>query len=252
MTRHSLQQLLDSKVDQYNRVDFIESDPIVIPHQFTSKQDIEISGFFAAIFAWGLRKTIINKSKELMKRMDNSPYDFIINHTEQDLKQLLGFKHRTFNDTDLLFFVEFFHRYYKGCDSLENLFTTESKDSLEKGLIQFYNRVFTGLFPQHTKKHLSTPAKNSTCKRLNMYLRWMVRKDDRGVDFGIWTRLKPSQLLCPLDVHAERVARQLGLIDRKQVDWKTVLELTQSLRELDPNDPVKYDFALFGIGVFEP
>lgn len=250
-----LKAFFDSKVDLYNQPSFIKDDPIFIPHQFTKKQDIEIAGLFAALFAWGNRKTIINKSKELMQRMDDNPYDFILNHTEKDLQKILTFKHRTFNDTDLLYFIEFLQSHYSTDPSLETAFSKwmDSSDTdTEKALNGFYNYFFSLEFvPLRTRKHIASPEKNSSCKRLNMFLRWMVRRDDKGVDFGIWHNLKPSQLICPIDVHVARVAKRFGLLQRKTVDWLTAGELTDYLRTLDPQDPVKYDFALFGLGVME-
>lgn len=254
--RNSLKDFLDSKVDQYNRLDFIENDPIVIPHQFSVKQDIEIMGFFAAMLAWGQRKTIINKCNELVGRMDGAPYDFILNHKDTDLKALLDFKHRTFNDTDLLYFVHFFKQHYTKHQSLEDAFLLEmpgSENQEAESVLNNFRANFFSLpdFPRRTIKHVSSPAQKSACKRLNMFLRWMVRNDDQGVDFGIWKRMKPAQLICPADVHVERVARKLKLITRTQVDWKTAIELTENLRKFDPADPVKYDFALFGLGIEE-
>ncbi len=250
-----LKLFLDKKYKQYNRLDFISNDPICIPHLFSKKQDIEIMGFIASVLAWGQRVTIINKCKELITRMDNAPYDFVLNHQENDLKKMLGFKHRTFNDTDLLYFISFFSWFYKGNNSLENAFVKGSNyKALDTGvaLIDF-NALFFSLedFPERTRKHISTPLRKSACKRLNMFLRWMVRKDTKGVDFGIWNKIDSSQLVCPCDVHVERVARRLGLISRPQTDWQTALELTNKLKEFDPKDPVKYDFALFGLGVEE-
>lgn len=246
-----LKDFLDQKVEQFNTPDFIPNDPVSIPHLFSKQQDIEIMGFFAAILAWGQRKTIIAKCHELIKLMDNSPHDFIINHWEKDLRRFLNFKHRTFNPTDLLYFIAFFRNYYKKHDSLEMAFS-QSNGELEIALKNFHELFFSlEDAPQRTRKHIATPAKNSTCKRLNMYLRWMVRKDNKGVDFGLWKSINPSQLLCPLDLHVDRVARRLGLIKSKATNWKTVLELTENLRKLDPKDPVKYDFALFGLGVIE-
>lgn len=264
-----LKNFLDSKVEQYNQLDFIAHDPVCIPHLFTKTQDVEISGFFAAVLAWGQRKTIINKCKELLSRMDNSPYDFILNHEDTDLKRLLNFKHRTYNDTDLLYFISFFKAHYRRYDSLEQAFipkedfllpiasTVEVGDyksninfSIEDAL-NYLRSYFFSLedFPHRTKKHISSPRQKSTCKRLNMFLRWMVRKDDNGVDFGIWDTLKPKNLICPCDVHVDRVGRLLGLINRRQTDWLTAVELTENLKQFDSTDPVKYDFALFGLGV---
>lgn len=253
--REDLKDFLDAKVDQYNRADFIEKDPIIIPHQFSLKQDREIMGCWAAILAWGQRITIINKSKELIRLMDGAPYDFIQNHQEADLKRFIGFKHRTFNDTDTLYFIEFFKQHYQQSDTLETAFCPDGETinwSSEQALNHF-RKTFFSLpdFPRRTVKHVSSPLQKSTCKRLNMFLRWMIRFDDRGVDFGIRKRMKPASLICPCDVHVDRVARRLGLIDRKQTDWQTAIELTDHLREFDVNDPVKYDFALFGLGVEE-
>lgn len=249
----SLKEFLDRKVEEFNQPDFIPNDPICIPHQFDLKQDIEIMGFFASILAWGQRKTIINKCNELIERMDGSPFDFILNHQDQDLKSLLGFKHRTFNDTDLLYFVSFFKYHYTHFASLEDAFLqlgTSEPFSIEESLNAFKSYFFSlPDYPYRTRKHVSSPLQKSTCKRLNMFLRWMVRKDDRGVDFGVWDQIKAKDLICPCDVHVERVARKFGLIQLDKVNWKTALELTENLRELDPNDPVKYDFALFGLGV---
>lgn len=285
-----IKAFMDQKVLEYNRPEFIVDDPICIPHAFTQKQDREIAGFFAALLAWGQRITIINKCNELMDRMDRSPYQFILQHEWADLKNLLGFKHRTFNDTDLLYFVAFFRLHYQQYESLEDAFligkeyspfradfkesgkawsddntfsssacfqgeflnsgVEEASFSIETALINF-RKYFFSLpdYPERTGKHISSPLKKSTCKRLNMFLRWMVRKDDTGVDFGIWNRLTPAMLICPYDVHVDRVSRRLGLVRRKQRDWQTTLELTDTLRSFDSKDPVKYDFALFGMGV---
>lgn len=251
----NLKDFLDSKVEEYNQPGFIPNDPISIPHQYTKPQDIEITGFWASILAWGQRVTIINKCNELFALMDNSPHDFVLNHSENDLKALLKFKHRTFNDTDTLYFVEFFNNYYQQHDSLEDAFLKgiQSTDvSVEQGLVKFHEDFFSlPDAPHRTKKHIATPARKSACKRINMFLRWMVRQDDKGVDFGLWKRIQPSQLVCPCDVHVERVARRFHLITRKQTDWQMAMELTANLKEFDPIDPVKYDFALFGLGVEE-
>ncbi|HXH18948.1 MAG TPA: TIGR02757 family protein [Chitinophagales bacterium] len=251
----NLKRLLDEKVFRYNAPDFIPDDPICIPHLFSRRQDIEIMGFFAATLAWGQRKTIISKCRELIRLMDNAPYDFILHHHERQLIKLLNFRHRTFQPADLLYFISFFRNYYKKHDSLEHAFSrfiTPSEAHVQKSLEGFYELFFSlGDVPQRTRKHVASPMKNSTCKRLNMFLRWMVRHDNRGVDFGLWTSIKPSQLLCPLDVHVDRVARKLGLIQSKSKGWKAVLELTDNLKKFDRNDPVKYDFALFGMGVIE-
>ena len=253
--KNKVHELLEQKYKEYNKPFFITNDPLNIPHRFSKKQDIEISGFFAATLGWGQRVTIIRNTTRLMEWMDESPHDFILNHKEHDLKRFIGFKHRTFNDTDLLYFSEFFKWFYSEHDSLEDAFAISlSKKSLhtESALIGFHDLFFSlDDHPHRTKKHIPTPIRKSTCKRLNMYLRWMVRQDKSKIDFGIWKKIKPSQLLCPLDVHVERHARRLGLITRKQTDWQTVLELTDNLRQFDPIDPVKYDFALFGMGVLD-
>jgi len=254
----NLRSFLDDKVSQFDNPDFIQDDPVSIPHLFTKKQDIEIAGFFAAIFAWGIRKTIINKCKLLLQLMDNAPYDFCLNHTENDLKKMEGFCHRTFNDTDLLYFISFFKFHYSKNKSLETAFfnhkTIEpfNNSVVEKSLNYFYQYFFSlEDIPERTRKHIASPAKNSSCKRLNMFLRWMVRNDEKGVDFGIWKNISPSQLICPVDVHVARVSRHFGLLQRKPVDWLAAIELTEELKKFDPEDPVKYDFALFGLGVLE-
>ena len=248
-----IEQLLNQKADQYNRPLFIEKDPISIPHRFSNRQDIELMGFWAAILAWGQRPVILKKTNELIERMDGAPYDFVLNHQESDLKRFLDFKHRTFNATDALYFLHFFHHYYQQHETLEDVFVLglrPTDTSTEHALVAFHDRFCCDpFFPDRTRKHIATPARNSTCKRLNMFLRWMVRRDDKGVDFGIWTRIRPDQLVMPIDVHVGRVARKLGLLRRDQDDWKAALELTDMLRQFDPADPVRYDFALFGLGV---
>ncbi|WP_234461869.1 TIGR02757 family protein [Pedobacter segetis] len=280
-----LEDFLNQKVALYNQPNFITLDPVSIPHLFKKKQDIEIMGFWAAMLAWGQRVTIINKCKELIALMDGAPHDFIMNHQDNDLKRMLNFKHRTFNATDTLYFIEFFKTHYSSFDSLEDAFlpfkkndefrtefvelsmatkTEKENNSMVclssrlaentiEGNLNYFRSYFFSLpdYPRRTIKHVSSPLQKSTCKRLNMFLRWMVRKDNCGVDFGLWSRIKPSWLICPCDLHVDRVGRKLGLITRKQTDWQTALELTDSLRQLDPLDPVKYDFALFGLGVEE-
>lgn len=255
MIINDLKSYLDDKVGEYNRPGFIPDDPISIPHAYSKKQDIEITAFWAAILAWGQRTTVIRKCKELFAMMENAPHDFILNHTGQDLKPFEQFKHRTFNATDTLYFLSFLRWLYEHHDSMEEAFTIGMKPShetIEVGLINFHNLFFSlPDFPPRTKKHVATPARKAACKRINMFLRWMVRRDDRGVDFGIWKKITPSQLVCPCDLHVDRVARRLGLITRKQTDWLTAQELTNNLRKFDPKDPVKYDFALFGLGIEE-
>ena len=251
MNNNALKEFLDRKVDHYNQPSFIKDDPISIPHFFSKKQDIEIAGFFAAIFAWGNRTTIIQKTKELMQLMNMQPYEFCLNHTDTGLKRLTEFKHRTFNPTDLLYFIEFFKQHYIKNESLETAFTIHG-NSIEEMLIGFHYYFFSlEDAPSRTKKHISSPEKNSTCKRLNMFFRWMVRKDNKGVDFGIWENISPSQLICPIDLHVARVARHFNLLQRKQTDWQAALELTARLRTFDEKDPAKYDFALFGLGIVE-
>ena len=253
LDKTKLKKYLDNCVEQFNQPGFIKNDPICIPHRFTKLQDIEIMGFWVAMLAWGQRKTIINKALELLELMNGEPYEFIINHKEKERKAFLEFKHRTFQAVDTLYFLEFLQQYYRKNESLENAFSRHlNKDdiSTKKAIIGFHELFFSlPNAPTRTRKHIASPARNSSCKRLNMFLRWMVRKDKNGVDFGLWKKIKPSQLMMPLDVHVERVGRSLNLLQRKQRDWKAVEELTANLRSFDPNDPVKYDFALFGMGV---
>ncbi len=252
-----IQKILNQKVKQYNRLEFIEKDPICIPHHYKKQQDIEIAAFFAAIFAWGNRSTIINKSKDLLARMDHAPYDFCMSHSPKDLKKIIGFVHRTFNDTDALYCIEFFKYHFSKNPSLESAFfqnqiTKVSIKNVQAALTHFQS-YFMSLedAPRRTQKHVSSPVSGSTCKRLNMFLRWMVRKDQQGVDFGIWNTIKPSELIMPIDVHVARVSRTLGILKRLQTDWLTALELTEYCRTLDRTDPVIYDFALFSLGVTE-
>lgn len=253
---NNLKEFLNTKVTLYNDVSFLKDDPICIPRRFTKKQDIEIAGLFAALLAWGNRKSIINSCNTLLSLMNNRPYDFCMTHNENDLKGLAGFKHRTFNDTDLICLVQFFKSHYSKYDSLEAAFSKWMKpgdQTIENALVGFYEYVFSDKenFAERTRKHIASPAKKSACKRLNMYLRWMVRKDNKGVDFGIWKNISPSQLVIPIDVHVSRVAKKLNILQRKQTDWQAAMELTAYLRTLDKKDPVKYDFALFGLGVVE-
>ncbi len=247
-----LKDFLDEKVNLYNNPKFIESDPIQIPHQFSKKEDIEIAAFLAATIAWGNRKSIIKNANRMMELLDHSPFEFIMQHEESDLEKLSPFVHRTFNGNDFMQFVESLQHLYKNHNGLEAVFSKYAeKDSLQKSIHQFKNVFFEIPHLKRTQKHVSDPLKNSAAKRINMYLRWMIRNDNNGVDFGIWKSLSPSQLSCPLDVHSGNVARKLGLLTRKQNDGKALAELDKALRKLDPTDPVKYDFALFGLGVFE-
>jgi len=248
-----LKEFLDEKSDLYNQPGFIEHDPISIPHAFRKKQDIEIAGLFSAILAWGQRTTIIRKCRELLAMMDNDPHKFILDHRPKDLKVFKDFKHRTFNAVDTLYFIEFLKWFYKKHSSLEEAFMVSvGQENVGQALVNFHQLFFSlDDHPLRTRKHIATPERRSTCKRLNMYLRWMVRSDNRGVDFGIWNSISPSQLICPCDLHVDRVARKLKLIRRKQTDWITATELTSNLQKLDPVDPVKYDFALFGLGIEE-
>ncbi|MBN4047112.1 TIGR02757 family protein [bacterium AH-315-P13] len=252
LNKTELKDFLDAKVVQYNNPKFIESDPIQVPHQFTKKEDIEIAAFLTTTIAWGNRKSIIKNGKHMMQLLDNSPYDFVMNHQETDLEQLLPFVHRTFNGNDFIQFIKSLKHIYLKHNGLESVFAKYAeKDSLQQSIHHLKKTFFEIQHLPRTQKHISDPLKNSAAKRLNMYLRWMVRRDNAGVDFGIWKNLSPAQLSCPLDVHSGNVARKLGLLTRKQNDAKALLELDTALRKLDPKDPVKYDFALFGLGVFE-
>ncbi len=255
MNKKKLKEFLDKKVDEYNQPFFIQNDPICIPHLFSKKQDIEIAAFFAAIFSWGNRTTIIQKSKALLKLMDNAPHDFCIGHSDRELKKLVGFKHRTFNATDLLYFIEFMKLHYSKNNSLEPAITKwmpPNDETVEKGLNGFYHYFFSlPDAPARTRKHIASPEKKSSCKRLNMFLRWMVRNDNKGVDFGLWKIISPAQLVCPIDLHVARVSKRFGFVDRNQADWQSALQLTEHLRTLDQSDPVKYDFALFSLGAME-
>lgn len=245
--------ILEEAADRFNRPAFIEHDPISVPHRFNKLQDREIIGFWAATLAWGQRKTILQSALKLSRLMDDAPHDFILNHQESDRKRFLEFKHRTFQATDTLYFLEFFQQYYRRHDTLETAFVRHLQPGAAdvEAAISGFHRDFFALpyAPERTRKHVATPERGSTCKRINMFLRWMVRRDERGVDFGLWKQISPAQLLIPLDVHVERIARGLGLLERPQVDWKAVLELTERLRVFDPADPVRFDFALFGMGV---
>ena len=252
MNKSELKSFLDEKVDFYNNPNFIESDPIQIPHLYSLKEDIEIAGFLIATIAWGNRKSIINNGNRLIELMGNSPYDFVMNFSERNSHSLSSFVHRTFNGDDLLYFFKSLQNIYKNHEGLETIFTKhQEKKSLQTSIHHFKKIFFELDHLPRTEKHVSDPIKNSAAKRINMFLRWMIRNDDSGVDFGLWNNISPSLLSCPLDVHSGNVARKLQLLGRKQNDAKAVIELDKTLRKLDPKDPVKYDFALFGLGVFE-
>ena len=251
MNKTDLKDFLDAKVITYNHPKFIESDPIQIPHTFTKKEDIEISGFLTATIAWGNRKSIINNAKHLMNLLDDSPYDFILNHQDADLQRFESFVHRTFNGIDCITFIKALQHIYNNHKGLEAVFNPSNAENLQHSISKFKTIFFEIEHLPRTQKHISDPLKNSAAKRINMFLRWMVRNDQAGVDFGIWDSILPAQLSCPLDVHSGNVARKLGLLKRKQNDAKALAELDTALRQLDPKDPVKYDFALFSLGVFE-
>jgi len=252
MTELELKYFLDEKVDLYNHPNFIESDPIQIPHLFSQKEDVEIAGFLSATIAWGNRKMIIKNAHKMMDLMGNSPYDFVMSHSEENLETLETFVHRTFNGQDFVGFIKGLQHVYKNHDGLEAVFAkNQETDSMQKSISEFKKIFFEISHQNRTQKHISDPMNGSAAKRINMYLRWMCRQDNKGVDLGIWKSIAPSLLSCPLDVHSGNVARKLGLLTRKQNDGKALSELDLKLRELDPNDPVKYDFALFGLGVFE-
>ena len=250
MTESELREFLDQKADLYNNPNFIETDPIQIPHQFSSKKDIEISGFLTATIAWGNRKMIINNANKMMDIMGNSPYDFVMNYDKSN-PQIDVFVHRTFNGIDLNYFLLALRYIYEKHGDLEQVFIPQPQQDLQAKISDFKRIFFEIDHPLRTQKHVSDPMKGSAAKRINMFLRWMVRNDNKGVDFGIWPHISPAQLSCPLDVHSGNVARKLGLLTRKQNDAKALKELDANLLKFDPNDPVKYDFALFGLGVFE-
>jgi len=246
-------KLLEEKAAEYNSPAFIEDDPVQIPHSFSEPENIEISGFLAATLAWGRRDIIIRNTIDLVGRMDNNPIDFLINMEENDLQAFADFKHRTFNGEDCMFFIQSLHRLYKFGGGLSASFLDgyKSRNSIKDAIINFRQVFLKNAFPPRIIKHLADPVRGSAAKRINLFLRWMVRQDEGGVDFGIWKEINPADLYIPLDVHTGNTARHLGLLKRKQNDWKAVEELTEKLKELDPADPVKYDYALFGIGIFE-
>ena len=252
LKRHELKEFLDEKVDFFNRPSFIELDPISIPHQFTEKHDIEIAGFLAATIAWGNRKMILRNANRIMELLDHSPYEFIMNSSDGELEVVGNFVHRTFNSTDLLYFLKALQHIYRNKGGLEFIFKTyHTIDSLQPAIHELHKIFFELPHEKRTQRHVSDPNKGSAAKKLNMYLRWMIRRDNNGVDFGIWDSISPSILSCPLDVHSGNVARKLGLLKRKQNDAKAVAELDGVLRRFDSDDPVKYDFALFGLGAIE-
>ncbi len=246
-----LKDFLDTKYKQYNCIDFIDTDPIQIPHMFSKNEDIEISAFLSASIAWGKRSIIIRNAKKIVRAMDNAPYDFIMNAQKNDLKVFSGIKHRTFNETDLEYFIISLQNIYKNHGGLKNVFRSPENNSIKEILINFRKVFFELPFPQRTQKHIANIEKKSAAKRINMFLMWMVRNDNSKVHFGIWKHISKSILCMPLDIHSGNTARKLGLLNRKQNDWKAVEELTNNLKKFDKNDPVKYDFALFGLGVFE-
>ncbi|THD68120.1 TIGR02757 family protein [Robertkochia marina] len=252
MSKPELKAFLDEKATQYNNPDFIDSDPIQVIHRYALKEDIEIAGFLTATIAWGNRKSIINNADRMMELMGNSPFDFVMNASEEDLQRFETFVHRTFNGDDLKHFIRALRHIYTYHGGMEAVFAAhQNEPRLQGAIAEFRSKFFEIPHLSRSEKHVSNPLKGSAAKRINMFLRWMVRKDNMGVDLGIWQNVSPSQLSCPLDVHSGKVARKLGLLKRKQNDAKALEELDYSLRELDPQDPVRYDFALFGLGVFE-
>jgi uncharacterized protein (TIGR02757 family) len=252
MNSSELKSFLDEKVLQYNTLEFIESDPVQIPHLFSQKEDIEIAGFLSATIAWGNRKMIIKNSHKMMGLIGNAPYDFVMSHTENDLERLETFVHRTFNGQDFASFIRSLKNIYQNHNGLESVYAKNQElATMQKSISEFKKTFFEIPHQYRTQKHISDPLNNSAAKRINMFLRWMVRQDNKGVDLGIWKSISPASLSCPLDVHSGNVARKLGLLTRKQNDGKALAELDKKLREFDSNDPVKYDFALFGLGIFE-
>lgn len=252
MNKAELKDFLDHKAAYFENPRFIADDPIQIPHRFTLKEDIEISGFLAATIAWGNRKTIINNALRMMALMEESPYQFVLQHQEHDLDRFDGFVHRTFNATDLKCFIRSLRFIYESHGGLEQIFSSAAGElGMQPAITNFKECFFSIPHPERSRKHVSDPSRGSSAKRINMFLRWMVRPADKGVDFGLWKNIAPSRLSCPLDVHTGNVARQLGLLKRKQNDAKALTELDLALRKMDPMDPVKYDFALFGLGVYE-
>tara|TARA_A100001011_G_scaffold400660_1_gene517299 strand:+ start:3912 stop:4694 length:783 start_codon:yes stop_codon:yes gene_type:complete len=252
MELKDLKAFLDYKANAYEKIQFLEQDPISIPHKFNKKEDIEISAFLVATISWGNRISIIKSGERMIQLLGDDPYNFIMSHSDKELNQLSSFVHRTFNGTDFIFFIKALKHIYKNHGGLEYAFSNKPEAKRMNENISYFKKIFFELpHNKRTQKHVSDPFKGSAAKRLNMYLRWMVRSSKSNVDFGIWKRLSPSQLSCPLDVHSGKIARYLGLLKRKQNDQNAVLELDIKLRDFDPIDPVKYDFALFGLGVYE-
>ncbi len=252
MTLLELKEFLDEKADFYEQKEFIQNDPIIIPHEYENKLDIEISGFIISIISWGNRKSIIKSGYKIMNLLESSPYDFIMNHSSEDLKRIKGSIHRTFNSEDLIFFIKSLKNIYTKHNGLEGIISNiKNGDNLQERISNFKKKFFELKHSNRTKKHLPDPLKGSAAKRFNMFLRWMVRSNNKGVDFGLWKSISPSELSCPLDVHTGNTARKLGLLKRNQNDSLAVYELDKILREMDKKDPVKYDFALFGLGVNE-
>ncbi|MCX6245791.1 MAG: TIGR02757 family protein [Bacteroidetes bacterium] len=251
MPQNELHDFLEFKYQQYNNVSFIETDPVSIPHQFSRKEDIEISGFLTATISWGNRAGILKDANRLLQMMDCAPYEFILHASPSEIKSFESYYHRTFNGKDCIFFLESLKNIYLNHRGLENLFSINAETGMKGAISRFRSVFLEQKHLQRTEKHIANPEKGSSAKRILMFLRWMVRDDRMGVDFGLWKQISPASLMCPLDVHSGRVARKLGLLKRKANDWKAVEELTSSLRQFDPEDPVKYDFALFGLGVFE-
>ncbi len=247
---NNIKELLEEKHDLYNRPSFIESDPIQVPHQFSREEDIEIAGFLSATIAWGNRKMIVRNAKNLISIIDNEPYDFIMNSSDFELDRIANFKHRTFNGIDLAFYLRSLQNIYRNHGGLRNIIENDFVD-VKTSFAKLREIFFSIEHPQRTTKHLPNVLNNSAAKRLNMFLMWMVRNDKRGVHFGLWDKIPTKALKLPLDVHTANVGRKLNLLQRKQNDWKAVEEITTSLSNFDPNDPVKYDFALFGLGIFE-
>jgi uncharacterized protein (TIGR02757 family) len=244
-------EFLEFNYDQYNTPEFIESDPISIPHLFTKKQDIEIAGFLTATISWGTRKSIIINARKLIQMMDDDPHSFIMGASEFDLLPFRKFVHRTFNGEDCIFFLQSLKNIFTKIESMEVLFMPANNIGMSEAIGHFREEFLLTPHQKRSEKHISDPLSGSSAKRINMFLRWMIRNDSHGVDFGLWKRIAPSELMCPLDVHSGNVARKLGLLTRKSNDWKAAEELTLNLRRFDPSDPVKYDFALFGLGIYE-